>query len=93
MQICWYAGLRVSCAGMQQEVYGYRACDFVISGSLSLRSGLLFSHPKPLGIGYQYHSFVDASCYRVLYIGRLVPWFLSHPMPLGIRELEHCFRD
>jgi len=53
----------------------------------------------PLGIGYWFYGFVDASCHRVLGIGCLVPWFLSYPtcMSLGILELAHCwgrcFRD
>ena len=35
---------------------GYRACSFVVSGGLAPRSGLLFSHPMPVGIGYWFLS-------------------------------------
>lgn len=59
------------------------------SDGLALRSGLLLSHPIPLGIGYRFHGFVNASCHRVLGIECLVPWFLSYFMPLGTRELAY----
>lgn len=62
MKLSGYADMLVyGCARMHQEIYGYRACGFVISGSLILPSWLLFSHPMPLGIGYWYHGYVDAS--------------------------------
>jgi len=61
----------------------------MVCGNYPLSSGLLFSHPMPLRIGYWFHSFVDAFYHRVLSIGYLVPWFLSYLMPLGIRELAH----
>ena len=60
-----------------------------LSKNLHVVSGLLFSHPMLLGIGYRFHGFIDASCHRVLGIRSLIPWFLSYPMPLNIRELVY----
>ena len=57
MRLCWY------------EIDSNRVCDFVVSGGLVSGSWLLFSHPMLLGIGYRFHSSVDASCHRVLGIG------------------------
>ena len=65
-----------------------RVCGFVVCGGQAPYSGLLLSHPMPLGIGYCFHGFVDAHCHWALGIGYLVGSmvFLSYTMPLGIRE-------
>ena len=62
--LCGYADMRVC----KYEIGGNRAFGFVVSGGLVLGSWL-FSHPMLLGIGYRFHSSVDASCHMVLGIG------------------------
>lgn len=48
MRIWSYAGMR-ACGC---EIYGYRAGGFVVCGNRARNSGLAFSHPIPLSIGY-----------------------------------------
>ena len=55
---CSYADMRVCGYGIDSN----RACGFVVSGGLVPGSWLSLSHPMLLGIGYRFHSSVDASC-------------------------------
>jgi len=45
--------------------YYYRAFDLLVFYGQGTLSGVLFPHTMPLGIGYPFHSFVDALSYKV----------------------------
>lgn len=68
------------------EIDSNRACSIVVSGSLVPGSWLLFSHPMLLGIGYWFHSSIDASCHRVL--GIVFFGFMASFIPYATRRSD-----
>jgi len=73
-----------------QQRYSYRACVFAVSCGLASCSGLLFSHPIPVLMGYRFHGFVDvlAIIYSMKY-WYLALLFLSYLMSLGTPVLAY----